>query len=395
MKTSRPKLKFLQLPHSVAARLKSISNKTAADLLLLLCEKTVGFGRGFVDLSYTQISTFLDVGTRAISNAAKILEQHGHIRRERAACRIYRWRIVLQEKDILHDPSSTYLTKKEVMIDQSSPCSTIDHDHGDCPIMTSSPPFEHSEPGFIGLKETSFEHSDPALKILIKDKDLKKQHQTPHSSKGNRMSPPVAKLCDDEPLHKILLRDLRKHGVSSRVARELCRDHDHSLITRVLSTAPQRPGIKNLAAYIVSEIKDGGYSASSASRTQNSTSTVHSKPSEQAPVTYRTPKQTQKDQEALEQERLKREQSYQNQGRLLHKRFQSLTEEIQLRLKLLASLQLARELPQTGNREQMLKDKTFQRLANRQTLDQFFGWIDKGLDTLQALSRLENSLQLA
>ncbi|MFA7482102.1 MAG: hypothetical protein WC314_16470 [Vulcanimicrobiota bacterium] len=96
-----------------------------------------------------------------------------------------------------------------------------------------------------------------------KDKDLKKQHQTAPIEPQEQMPVRFAvdQPTDDEPLHKFLLRELQKHGVSSRIARELCRHHEHALIAEVLKTAPQRPGVKNLAAYIVSEIKDGGYNS--------------------------------------------------------------------------------------------------------------------------------------
>ena len=110
-----------------------------------------------------------------------------------------------------------------------------------------------------------------------------------------------------------------------------------------------------------------------------------------APFTYRSPEQTQEELLKLESEKLAKEKSYKEHGRLLAKRFQELAEEVQLHLKLLASVQLTRDLPQTGNREQMLKDKTFQRLANRTVLENFFQWIDQGLGTTQALSRLESA----
>ena len=110
-----------------------------------------------------------------------------------------------------------------------------------------------------------------------------------------------------------------------------------------------------------------------------------------APVTYRSPEQTQQELLKLESEKLAKEKSYKEQGRILVKRFRQLTEEVQLHLKLLASVQLTRDLPQTGNREQMLKDKTFQRLANRTVLENFFQWIDTGLGTTQALNRLESA----
>ena len=110
-----------------------------------------------------------------------------------------------------------------------------------------------------------------------------------------------------------------------------------------------------------------------------------------APVTHRSPEQTQRDLLKLESEKLAKEKAYKEQGRVLAKRFRNLAEEVQLHLKLLASVQLTRDLPQIGSREQMLKDKTFQRLANRTVLENFFQWIDKGLGTTQALHRLESA----
>ena len=117
--------------------------------------------------------------------------------------------------------------------------------------------------------------------------------------------------------------------------------------------------------------------------------------SQDPPVTYHTPEQTQQEQRALEQERGQREQSYRKQGRLLASRFLTLNNDVQLRLKLLASIQLTKELPQTDNKQQMLKDKIFQRLANRTVLEKFFSFLDKGCSTFQALDRTENSLALS
>ena len=79
----RPRIKFLQLPHSVAQRIESLTNRTAAALLTYLCRKTIGFGQGVVELSYQQLSQNLKVDTRTVARAAKILESSGDILRDR------------------------------------------------------------------------------------------------------------------------------------------------------------------------------------------------------------------------------------------------------------------------------------------------------------------------
>lgn len=263
--------------------------------------------------------------------------------------------------------------------------------------MTSYSAIEHDDLGVNKPEGLLFEQRSPLLKKLIKDKDLKKQHQelSPRPLPPAPQEPVLTSpKLDDEPLHKICLRKLREHGVSSRMARKLCNNHPHDLILSVVKAAVQRPGVQNLPAYIVSEIHDGGYNEqkTTARPARKGTSTspkMQSNPT--APVTYRSPEQTQQELLKLESEKLAKEKAYKEQGRSLAKRFQELAEEVQLHLKLLASVQLTRDLPQTGNREQMLKDKTFQRMANRTVLENFFQWIDKGLGTTQALSRLESA----
>ncbi len=401
MKNSRPRIKYSQTPHSIARFIESISNPTATALLSLLTRKTVGFGQGFVDLSYRQIAKALGVGARTITRSSKILEKLGVIQRERSAGGVYRWRIVLQHEEVLEDPTQTYTVAGSSQgggkIDLSGGIRSIDQEGPDRSVMTSYSETEHADLGVTKPEALLFEQQSPLLKKLIKDKDLKKQHQ--ELSPGHLSPAPQEPLLtspklDDEPLHKICLRKLREHGVSSRIARKLCKNHPHDLILSVVKAAAQRSGVQNLPAYIVSEIQDGGYSRQQtiAMPARKSTSTspkMQSIPT--APVTYRSPEQTQQDLLKMESEKLAKEKSYKKQGRILAKRFQELAEEVQLHLKLLASVQLTRDLPQTGNREQMLKDKTFQRLANRTVLEKFFQWIDKGLGTTQALNRLESA----
>lgn len=402
MKNSRPRIKYSQTPHSIARFIESITNPTATALLSLLTRKTVGFGQGFIDLSYRQIAKALGVGARTITRASKILENLGVIQRERSAGGVYRWRIVLQHEEVLEDPAQTYTVAGSSQggdkIELSGGIGSTDQEGPDRSVMTSYSEYEHPDLGANKPEVPLFEQKPPLLKKLIKNKDLKKQHQelSPRTISTAPQEPLLTSpKLDDEPLHKICLRKLREHGVSSRMARKLCNNHPHDLILSVVKAAARRPGVQNLPAYIVSEIQDGGYNEQQKTALparKSSTSTSPKMQSTQtAPVTYRSPEQTQQELLQLESEKLAKEKSYKKQGCILAKRFQELAEEVQLHLKLLASVQLTRDLPQTGNREQMLKDKTFQRLANRTVLENFFQWIDKGLGTAQALNRLESA----
>jgi hypothetical protein len=260
--------------------------------------------------------------------------------------------------------------------------------------MTSHSKIEHACFDKDKPESLPIEQNAPLLKNMFKEHELKKQHQELSPEPAPPEPQSTSPKLDDEPLHKICLRKLREHGVSSRMARKLCNNHPHDLILSVVKATAQRPGVQDLAAYIVSEIQDGGYNKQQpTTRPARKAASTHPKmqSTPTAPVTYRSPEQTQEELLKLETEKLAKEKSYKDQGRILAKRFRELAEEVQLHLKLLASVQLTRDLPQTGNREQMLKDKTFQRLANRTVLENFFQWVDKGLGATQALSRLESA----
>ncbi|MEE4248040.1 MAG: hypothetical protein V2I33_21825, partial [Kangiellaceae bacterium] len=176
MKNSRPRIKYSQTPHSVARRIETIPNKTAAALLSLINRKTVGFGQGFVDLPYSLISKELKVNQRTISTAAKKLEKWGDIVRERVSQRIYRWRVVLETDEIIFDPKKTYATKAcgevEVLIDRSGPCGSIDQDHGDRSIRTQDTPVEHVKPGLVVAEASESEQRSGSLKKVFKETDL-------------------------------------------------------------------------------------------------------------------------------------------------------------------------------------------------------------------------------
>jgi hypothetical protein len=407
VKNSRPRIKYSQTPHSVARRIETISNKTAAALLSLINRKTIGFGQGFVDLSYSLISKELKVNPRTVSTAAKKLEHWGDILRERISYGIYRWRVVLETDEILFDPDKTYMTKPcgglEVLIDRSGPSGSIDQDHDDRSIRTLRRECEHVNLCKMVAEDAPGEQETGALKKVFKETDLKKQHSAPISGKSGALKalPKTAVgSTDDEPLYKFCLRSLRKYGVSQRVARKLCREHEHVLIKNVLDLIPQLSGIKNVAGYLVAAIKDGGYQQTSSPQLSparredkknahqvsggrsnyarvtdtNIKAGRHKSVMSDldAPIVCKTAEETKTEQQWLELERLEREKSYRAEGLTLGQRFQALSDDVKAALKRLAREQLERSVPTTGRREEMLRDRTFQRIANRTVLERFF-----------------------
>ena len=425
MKNSRPRIKYSQTPHSISRRIETISNKTAAALLSLINRKTVGFGVGYVDLPYRQISKELGVGPRAIQRAAQRLEEWGDIIRERVAYRIYRWRVVLERDEVIEDPQHTYTTKDgakgaQVLIERSGPCGSNDPDHADRTIRTQEVAIEQHKAPECDDSEPLCEQKNPSLKNSFKDTDLKKQQQStvdkeasspnpiePNSQPAVSTSVPLDGKNDDEPLHKYCLKSLRKYGVSQRMARKLCRENENELIKEVLDTVPQLAGVENLAGYLVAAIRDGGYKLDKKNGRQvsddrsnyahltglnikaNRHKTVKENPTVDAPIAYRTVEETRTEQQALETQKLEQEQKYQKTSQQLAERFKKLSQDLQLRLKLIASVHLSKLVPVSGKREEALRDKTFRRMANRAVLEQFFEWVDQGLDEAQALQRLE------
>ena len=416
MKNSRPRIKFSQTPHSISRRIETISNKTAGALLSLLTRKTIGFGQGSVNLPYRQISNELGVGPRAIQEAARRLEEWGDIIRERVAHQIYRWRVVLERDEVLEDPNQIYVTKSpsqdsQVRIDRSGPCRSFDPDHADRSIRTQVPNVEQENPCETYVSPTFSEQENQLLNNSSKEEYLKKQQQEAPSKAA-----PAAN--DDEPLHKICLRGLQSHGVRQRVARMLCRDHEHTLIKSVLDTVPTLSGVENIAGYLVAAIKDGGYELvkkTPAAEQKNGRSGTHSwvsggrsnyahltdhnvkssrhstvKTATDAPITSRSVEQTQTEIQNLEEQKAQKEQAYRQKGQQLVERFKSLSQDLQLQIKLIASVHLSKLVPASQKREEILKDKTFRRMANRTILEHFFEWVDQGLDELQALQRLES-----
>ena len=417
MKNSRPRIKYSQTPHSISRRIETISNKTASALLSFITRKTIGFGQGSIELPYAQIANELNVDPRTISTAAKKLEKWGDIIRERVSRRIYRWAVVLDREEVIFDPEKTYVTKAcgeiEILIDRSGPCGSNDQDHADQTIMIQRAGVERENPCKIEASDTLFEQSTSSLKKVFKETYLKKQQQgapteETTSSRQFKSKTQLASRSDDEPLYKFCLRSLKSYGVRQRVARKLCREFDHELIKSVLETVPQLPGVENVAGYLVTAIRDGGYEPSRCRRDKKNAHQVTGGRSNYAhltednvkverhrsvkgevevPIVARSVEETREEVRRLELEREERESCYRSEGKELVRRFRALGENVKESLKELAARYLEKLVPMSSRREEMIKDPTFQRMANRAVLSTFFDKIERGLPASLALER--------
>ena len=417
MKNSRPRIKYSQTPHSISRRIETISNKTASALLSFITRKTIGFGQGSIELPYAQIAKELNVDPRTISTAAKRLEKWGDIIRERVSRRIYRWAVVLDREEVIFDPEKTYVTKAcgeiEILIDRSGPCGSNDQDHADQTIMIQRAGVERENPCKIEASDTLFEQSTSSLKKVFKETYLKKQQQgapteETTSSRQFKSKTQLASRSDDEPLYKFCLRALKSYGVRQRVARKLCREFDHELIKSVLETVPQLPGVENVAGYLVTAIRDGGYEPSRCRRDKKNAHQVTGGRSNYAhltednvkverhrsvkgevevPIVARSVEETREEVRRLELEREERESCYRSEGKELVRRFRALGENVKESLKELAARYLEKLVPMSSRREEMIKDPTFQRMANRAVLSTFFDKIERGLPASLALER--------
>ena len=428
MKNSRPRIKYSQTPHSISRRIETISNKTASALLSLITRKTIGFGRGAIELAYAQIAEELEVTQRTISTAAKRLEECGDIVRERVRHGIYRWRVVLEKDEVLFDPEQTYATKAcgelevlnvrsgatkvDDLIDRSGVTGKNDQDLPDRSIRTQKPAIERPDPCKNEPEQAFSEQNSGSLKKVFKETYLKKQQQGASTEKCRSPQEPKSKTrlaprSGDEPLYKFCLRSLKSYGVRQRVARKLCREFDHQVIKSVLDTVPQLSGVDNVAGYLVAAIKDGGYGQIRFEGKKNAhqvtggrsnyahltddnvKSERHSsvKDENATPIQPRSVEETREEARKLELEREERESSYRSEGKELVRRFRALGENVKESLKELASRYLESSVPMSGKREEMIQDPTFQRVANRTILSSFFKVLDRGLTTDAALER--------
>ncbi len=412
--TQKTPFTYGSIPHSVLKRVEQIQNPTACSLLICLSRRTFAFRKSSVVLSYLELAQSINCCWRTVATAAKKLEEWGDLIRERQRDGRYRWTLTLDPDEIINDPDQTFPLRQTPVLSpphdrsimaphdrsimggmQDRSWGPADSDQGSKPVPTKvlgSPRPPQKEP----------------LKKVFKERDLKKQHVPAVSAPANP-SPAPPKLAArraDESLHKFLIRSLKSHGVSQRKARQLCRDHDHSVIQQVLETAPKRPEIKNLPAYIVTEIQDGGYDTpvqktkkvpGEVSHPRNYAHLTDQRLNEQRHRTIKTsdcpktspdPEQTRREQQHLAAQKQERATTYNQQLKTLLERYKTLSEDLKTGLQQAASSHLETMIPAVSRRDQMAQDQTFKRVAIKSTLERFFDLVDEGMNEARALNSL-------
>ena len=367
-----------------------------------------------MDLSYRKIAEELHVSWRTVARATKLLQEQGDILLERLVGGAYRWVVPIEREEILADPEQRF----QVRGSESSSNRPHDkfvispHDNSDISPMTHlswEQPVKASptNPTPTSSQAPSHRPKTEPLKKVFKEKDLKKEQQHDRvkfvssncSKQPDSKTQAAARSAVDEPLYKSLLKKLRSYGVSQRVARQLCRDCEHKTIESVLNLVPELQGIQNLAGYIVTAIRDGGYQSKKRAASNEAAKNYayltgdtvkrerneNVKSSGDAPIQYRSVEETRQEKEAELKVKTEREDLYKQQSRELSKRFRSLSEDIQRRLKSFAKLELDNIIPKTKKRDEMVTDPSFQRLANRNVLERFFTALDQGIKSDVAL----------
>ncbi len=421
MKSSRKSAAFIygSVPHSILKRAQTLQNPSATALLLYLVSRTLCFRRGSVDLTYEHLIENLKFCRRTVTNAAKRLENDGDIVRQRLRDGSYRWFVLLNRDEVLSNPNG------ELSVRDPDPKKSSQSDNPSCKLLHDPPakvcmtPMQElawgssvhedgSKPDVIRVSGGSGSAEIEPLKKVFKEKYLKKHHGPRGLNQESNVedepkplevakSEGVSKVLrtDDEPFHKKILRELQECGVSQRKARSLCREYDHQLLTRVITNVKRRSGVRNIAGYIVTELKDGGYENHESldlevvreAKPQGETKT-HSKRTD-AVICYRSTEETRAEQERVEREKLEREQRHEASFSHLVTRFRGLPEEFQQTLKRMCGQRLQTLVPANSRRrEQMLKDETFKRMAFKEVVEQFFAGLDQGLEDRQALGEL-------
>ena len=327
----RPRIIFSQTPHSIARRAKRLSNRTAAELLRYLCELTIGFGKGFVDITYRALAKALGREWRTIARAVKFLKEEGDVIVETLHDGSYRWYVLLEPEDILADAEGIYRLKEAPQealtgdahhdIGVMTPMTGMSYPH-DRDVISPMTPVSWGEacsskptkPVNTRVEDSFINAKIEPLKIDLKDTELKiHQQESPLEVKE---SPAVQRNeNDDEPFHKILLRMLQDVGMKQRVARKVVREHDHQLVVQALESVARRQDVKNPAGYILRELEDGGYETEWLETPENSPSGVshlERKPVKHsdAPIVSRSVWETKAENERLEAQRLEKEKTY-------------------------------------------------------------------------------------
>ena len=395
----RPSILYSQTPHSISRRARQLPS-TAAELLRYLCELTIGFGRGYIELTYAALAQALGRSWSTIARAARILHSQNHVILESRKDGSYRWYVLLEPQDIKADPQGIYRLRAPQdhpntiadsmpphVISDMTPMSKApggDSKNDMTPIAEMTwghpPQADSANPDGIKAQSSSDNLETEPLKIDLKDTNTQRYHQR----NATQLSEPLSGDRDDESLdHKMLLGKLQQYGVKQRMSRQLLNRHPHHLISQVLEHVSQRQNIESPAGYIIRELQDGGYTQVLAPRATPLTKT----PTEVAHISHQGVERTRIEREQLEAETQRKEAHYHQNLKALTARYHTLADSIKAQLKTLWTKRVEQMLPNTKRRKELLSDPTFQRLAFKEVTESFFGHLDQGLAPELAIDR--------
>lgn len=415
MKTSyegarqRPRLaRFTALPPSVMLAIRSLRNSTAQALLNFLAEKCFGFGRGHADCSYTHLAKVLGRCTRVVARASKILRELGYVTVDLMRDGSYRWKVPILAGEVKEDPQGALCLRtdsQEETIPTPTPPMT-ETSWGSCRKRHGG----HDVSVMGGMTETSWgveavdnaatpcndwaesageseENAGPKrhlqetyTKRLQQETDALAVSRSPEETRG-----------DDEPVdRKGLLKELRRVGVSERVARKLLREHEHELVAKVLKKAGELDGIQNLAGYIVREVRDGGYEElSSFVPVETTTEAKKTAVVSDAPMVSPGVEATRRERDEMMVERAQKEEAYRRSVGQLLERFGQLSDHLKASLKVRWTEHLEKTLPNTPRKPELMKDQRLQKMAFKGVVERFFELFDQAQDSQRALALLD------
>ena len=393
---ARPRILYSQTPHSISRRAKALP-RTAGELLRHLCELTIGFGKGSVDLTYSTLAEALGRNWSTIARAVMVLRKNGDVFAEPLRDGSYRWSVILEPEDIVSDPMGLYRVRTT-----SADGATHDPHGKNAMTPMAKTPCPHGKNAIPPMAKTPWGHDlvdnsaipcperpqarskqveKEALKIIFKDTCSKiHQQKTDKPTKTSRDD-------DESPNHKKLFQDLVAIGTGQRIARKLLRKHEHSKIAQALKHVRQRKDLKNPAGYLICEIEDGGYEEIAPASKEHVTFRGENTP-EAVSSSHLAAQQTRSEMEQLEQERREKDAAYREELKRLLERFANLPQNLKLDLKARWTAHMEQLVPNTARKAEILKEPRFERLAFKEVASTFFDLLDQGCDAHQALERL-------
>lgn len=341
------RLVFSLVPRSISHRLRQLTGKTAGELLRLLCELTVGFRKSSIERSYRQLAVLLGKSVVTIARAARFLLRNGDVIAEGRPGRSYCWSVLLESNDILSDPAGVCTVR---------PAAEEDGD----PVATVTLAAEEPVP----LAPVLVEASEPQASVEV-DAD-------------------TTVVVERD----VLLKRLTNLGMRRRVARELLDEHDTDVIVAAIERAKGRSDIKNRAAYVLCEVRDGGYEESREMLGAAKTLPERGMSSPDISENYSSAETTRAEMVAMEAEKAAKQQGFEQTLQDLQERCSGLSDGLKARLRECCKRHLFQLVPSTSRRDLLLESPAYKKLAFKDVMERFFSLTDHGLAPEEAVTQL-------